>query len=308
MPMWLSVRKRTPPPRYGLRLVVVVPGSIQVSLGPADAVSAGAQWNVVNDGTWLNSGAIASGLNPGPQTIYYKAITGWPAPPNETANLQDGQALQLTRDYTSIGTLSVDTTPVKGEVFVDGADWGVAPQSRSLAAGSHSVSFGDISGYTKPGDQTATVQLNSTTPVTGTDTAGGGTGAAALSVTPSERKAGKDAGTTTVDVSNSGGGTMAWSVQVTDGADWLAIASGSGGSNSGAIDISVSANKGPTRTGTIRVTASGATDSPTDVTVMQSGATCGIGSGLFNTVLFTSLGFLGLTGLKIRYRVACGCR
>ena len=93
-----------------------------------------------------------------------------------------------------------------------------------------------------------------------------------LSVTPSSRAAGKTAGTTTFAVANSGTGTMPWTAAVTSGSSWLKITSGSSGSNAGTITSSYDANTGATsRTGTIRVTAAGASGSPKDVTVTQAG-------------------------------------
>lgn len=70
----------------------------------------------------------------------------------------------------SMGTLIVDTTPVKGEVLVDGVSLGKAPQSRNVVLGSYTVSFGDVSGYTTPVAQTVIVSENMTTNVMGTYT------------------------------------------------------------------------------------------------------------------------------------------
>lgn len=69
-----------------------------------------------------------------------------------------------------IGTLSVTTTPVIGQVFVDGVSWGFAPVSKFLDPGSHTVSFGAIFGYTKPADVTVSITTGSTSSVTGTYT------------------------------------------------------------------------------------------------------------------------------------------
>ncbi len=69
------------------------------------------------------------------------------------------------------GTLSVSTTPVNGEVFVDGTSWGTAPVSKSISVGSHTVSFGAVSGYTKPADIIVSVTAGQTASVTGTYTA-----------------------------------------------------------------------------------------------------------------------------------------
>lgn len=65
-------------------------------------------------------------------------------------------------------TLKVDTTPVKGEVFVDGSSWGTAPQTRSVDPGSYTVSFGDVSGYITPPAQTVTLAVGETKTVIGT--------------------------------------------------------------------------------------------------------------------------------------------
>jgi len=97
---------------------------------------------------------------------------------------------------------------------------------------------------------------------------------AVLSVLPSNRDVTAAAGTATFSVSNTGTGTMAWTAAVTSGSGWLSIQSGASGTNTGTITGTYTANTGSSsRTGTIRVTAAGATGSPKDVTVTQVGAT-----------------------------------
>ncbi len=92
-----------------------------------------------------------------------------------------------------------------------------------------------------------------------------------ISVSPASRNVNKDAGATTFSVSNTGTGTMLWTAAVTSGGSWLSIASGASGSNAGTITCAFNANTGTSvRTGTIRVTAAGATGSPVDVTVTQA--------------------------------------
>ena len=94
-----------------------------------------------------------------------------------------------------------------------------------------------------------------------------------LSVSPSNRDVTKDTGTTTFSVSNTGTGTMPWSAAVTSGSSWLSITSGASGTNSGTINCSFTANTSTSsRTGSIRITASGASGSPVDVTVTQVNA------------------------------------
>ncbi len=93
-----------------------------------------------------------------------------------------------------------------------------------------------------------------------------------LSVTPGNQPVGSMVGTTTFTVSNTGGGTMSYSTS--ELVPWLSITSGGSGGNSGTITISYDANLSTSpRTGTITVTASGASDSPASVTVTQMGTT-----------------------------------
>jgi hypothetical protein len=91
-----------------------------------------------------------------------------------------------------------------------------------------------------------------------------------LVISPASRNVAKNAGTTTFSVSNTGTGTMPWTAAVTSGDTWLSITSGASGTDTGTINCSFTANTSAlARTATIRVTATGATGSPVDVTVTQ---------------------------------------
>lgn len=65
------------------------------------------------------------------------------------------------------GTLQITTTPVTGEVFIDGISQGPAPVTKDLDIGSYTISFGDVSEYITPVPQTVTVYENQTTFVEG---------------------------------------------------------------------------------------------------------------------------------------------
>lgn len=67
----------------------------------------------------------------------------------------------------STGTLSVTTTPVTGEVFVNDASWGFAPQSRVVQVGTYIVSFGGVDGSYTPANQVATINENVETTIEG---------------------------------------------------------------------------------------------------------------------------------------------
>ena len=95
-----------------------------------------------------------------------------------------------------------------------------------------------------------------------------------LSVSPAGRSVAKESGTASFSVSNTGTGSMPWTASVTAGGSWLSISSGAAGTNTGNITCAFTANNGASaRTATIRVTASNASGSPKDVTVVQAGAT-----------------------------------
>lgn len=53
--------------------------------------------------------------------------------------------------------LEVTTTPVSGEIFIDGVSKGWGSVAVTLSTGSHTVSFGAVSGYTTPAALTVNV-------------------------------------------------------------------------------------------------------------------------------------------------------
>src|SRR5437867_1779533 len=63
---------------------------------------------------------------------------------------------------------------------------------------------------------------------------------------------------------------MSYSATVSSGNSWLRITSGSSGGNSGTIGISYDADTGAQRSGTIVLTANGASGSPVTLTITQA--------------------------------------
>jgi len=96
--------------------------------------------------------------------------------------------------------------------------------------------------------------------------------ASSLAVSPPTRNVAFAAGSTTFNVSNSGGGTLNWNAQVIGGSDWLGISSVGSGVNAGTINLAFTKNAGAQRTGTVRITSDGAATSRADVTIVQSAA------------------------------------
>ncbi len=73
-------------------------GSLTVTISPATAVSAGAQWQI-DGGEWQNSGATVSDLSAGNYTVSFSSVSGWAAPAEQTVIISE-QAETLTGTYT----------------------------------------------------------------------------------------------------------------------------------------------------------------------------------------------------------------
>jgi len=123
-------------------------------------------------------------------------------------------------------------------------------------------------------------------------------GVSELSVSPAGQNVSQNSGTASFDVSNTGTGTMSWTAAIAAGSDWLRITSGSGGSNTGTISCSFDANSNSSeRTGTIRVTASGANGSPKDISVVQAAGA----PSVFTLTVSSSNGSVAVSPNKASY-------
>lgn len=91
---------RVPPPQLG---------SLQVTIIPAGAIVAGAQWQV-DGGGFQNAGAAISGLPIGTHTVSFKAINGWTTPANQTVAIAANQTTTVTGTYVKLFGLTVSPT------------------------------------------------------------------------------------------------------------------------------------------------------------------------------------------------------
>ena len=76
----------------------VVSSALQVTLQPAEAVSAGAQWRV-DGGAWRASGAVVTGLTAGAHTVSFGAATGWIAPDDVATATTNGTTNSFIATY-----------------------------------------------------------------------------------------------------------------------------------------------------------------------------------------------------------------
>jgi len=144
-------------------------GTLYIDTTPINA-------EVFVDGTSWGASPQSGGAHTGAHTVSFKTVYGYATPSPRQVTINLGQASTVTGTYTYIaGTLSIDTTPASGEVFVDGQSWGTAPQSRPVEIGPHTISFGDVIDYVTPADQQVTVALSQTISVVGEYIAATGT-------------------------------------------------------------------------------------------------------------------------------------
>jgi len=75
-------------------------GSLQVTITPAGAASAGAMWQV-DGGSWQQSGATVGGLSVGIHTVAFNAVSGWTSPGSQTVVVLASQISGITEIFTA---------------------------------------------------------------------------------------------------------------------------------------------------------------------------------------------------------------
>ncbi|HUD45816.1 MAG TPA: fibronectin type III domain-containing protein [Candidatus Baltobacteraceae bacterium] len=75
-------------------------GSLQVTIAPAQASSAGAQW-AVDNGAFQSSGASVTGLSPGAHTVTFSAVNGWTTPASQQITVTSNQTATATGTYVA---------------------------------------------------------------------------------------------------------------------------------------------------------------------------------------------------------------
>ena len=142
---------------------IIQTGNLKVTLGPEEAVNAGAQWNV-DEGGWQDSGATVTGLVVGEHTVNYKIISGWTAPQSETVTINYNQTTQISRQYTPhTGSLKITLIPQEAveagaKWRVDGAEWQDSEATVSeLIVGEQEVEYKAIAGWDAPSDETVII-------------------------------------------------------------------------------------------------------------------------------------------------------
>ena len=108
---------------------IIPPGAVQVTLDPAPAVSAGAQWSV-NGGGWQASGATVTNLTATNATISFKAVPGWSAPAPQTVLIASGLTTNVVAAYLDAVKPTVAIVAPKAGLTVSNAVFTVTGTGR----------------------------------------------------------------------------------------------------------------------------------------------------------------------------------
>jgi subtilisin family serine protease len=123
---------------------------------------------------------ISQGLAPvtkdvdvGSYTVSFGDVSGSTTPAPQAVDVYENQTTFVEGIYQLIppppvqGTLQITTTPVTGEIFIDGISEGPAPVIKVVDIDSYTISFGDVAEYITPAPQIVDVYENQTTSVEG---------------------------------------------------------------------------------------------------------------------------------------------
>ena len=104
---------------YGLGLPYAqCGGTLQVTITPPGAVSAGAEWQV-DGGAWEFSGAMVK-VSPGDHTVQFSNIAGWNMPSNQIVTITNGFETTAAANYTEDNSYPYDYTENSGTITITG--------------------------------------------------------------------------------------------------------------------------------------------------------------------------------------------
>ena len=147
-------------------------GYLHVSTSPAVAS------RISVDGIPRDNWGVFTDLPVGSHQVCFGAVAGFTVPGCQTVNVTAGATTNVTGSFVAgagsgladVGFLRVTSSPaLPSQITVDGniADtWGL--DWLELPAGSHTVCFGHVQGFTEPSCSTANVSVGATSTVTGT--------------------------------------------------------------------------------------------------------------------------------------------
>jgi len=145
-----------------IRSYTPFPWNINITIDPASAVTAGAQWRLTSgpDTSWKESSATISNLT-GPQyTCEFRVLEFWETPASFVINRTPGQTSSHSVNYTAIPPALLTITFNPESAISDGAAWRIVGletnwlssgnTSVGLMPGTYSVEFRSLDGWLTP--------------------------------------------------------------------------------------------------------------------------------------------------------------
>ncbi len=166
-------------------------GSLQVTITPSGAVSAGAMWSVNGGASWNASAATLTGLALGNHTVTFKPVTCWNTPASQNVAVTNGNTTAAGGVYVQqTGSLKVTITP-SGAVSAGamwsmngGASWNASAATLTGLAGDvYLVTFKPVTGWYSPSSQYVLISNVTTTALSGVYVQQ--TGSLKVTITPS---------------------------------------------------------------------------------------------------------------------------
>ena len=154
-------------------------GSIRVTIGPSEAVTAGAQWRLAGSNIWFNSGETENDIPAGECRIEFKNLPGWTKPATQTLTVSANATTDASGSYTATGMLLVgilpdlvcdDTGNKSAWRLVGTTEWHSSYDSyiSNIPVGEYQIEFKKTPGWRKPKTRTITIRPGMTTSTTGT--------------------------------------------------------------------------------------------------------------------------------------------
>lgn len=116
------------------------------------------------NGEKKSTGSWTGSLDTGTYVVGFGAVAGYQAPTDQTVEVRKDQTITVTGTYIpdeeEYGTLNVWTSPVSGDIFVNGTMMGNGSWTGELSPGTYTVSFGDVAGYYTPAAVQVTIVAN----------------------------------------------------------------------------------------------------------------------------------------------------
>jgi hypothetical protein len=201
-----------------------------------------------------------------PATMTFEAVAGEANPVAQTLQISNGGGDTLAWSVSDEAPW-LTLTPTSGSATTETDDVTVSVNASTLQAGTYSATIAVVAEGAADSPRTTTVTLNVEEPPPALVRS-------PSSMTFSAVEGGADPPNQTVEISNQGGGTLAWSLSVSEGASWLSLSANSGTATTETdqvnVGVDISGLNPGTYTATITISGADATDSPeiTSVTLI----------------------------------------